>query len=301
MQAGLRVQGALTLTVLRTTLDPPDLEAEFRADGLAWDKRVTSRLAVVAIAFLIVTLPSALSLIGDPQRIQLILALRAIILAAAVAALVFVRRVAAPRTYDAILTGWIGIWFAGLVTENALLPPQWTGFVWWDVFLVVMAYAATPLAFTRQAALGAVLSVGDLLVLWAYKSTDVWFSLLDVSLAYACANVVGVFLSHEHHRWRRRTFVALKREIATRTELQAALLEVTMLQGIIPICAYCHQVRTEAGAWEQLEGYVRARSEARFSHGICPQCAETHYPGLTDQALEMVPDPSPQAGDPPMR
>lgn len=259
---------------------------------------MTSRLAVVAIAFFVATAPGALSLIDDPQRIQLILAIRALVLAAAVVALILVRRVATPRSYDAIVTGWIGTWFVGIVAENALLPTQWTGFVWWDVFLVVVVYAATPLTFTRQAALAAVISLGDLVVLWKFKSTDAWFSLLDVTVAYACANVVGTLLSRERHSWHRKTFLALRREIAARAELEAALLEVKTLEGIIPICSYCHHVRTEAGAWEQLEGYVRERSEARFSHGLCPHCAETHFPGLSDQALEMVPDSSGPAADP---
>lgn len=296
-----RLHGAPTLTVFRTSLAPPALEAEFRDDGLARDRRLTSVLTVVAIAFLVVTAPVALALVSDHTRIPLIVAIRVLDVAAAVVALYLVRRVATPGALDTILTGWLGIWFAGIVVENALLPAPWTGFIWWDVFLVVVIYAATPLQFTWQAALGAVISLGDLVVLWTFKSTGAWFSLLDVSLAYACANVVGVFLSHEHHSGRRRTFVALKREIAARAEVQAALLEVKTLQGIIPICAYCHEVRTEAGAWEQLERYVRARSDARFSHGLCPRCAESRFPGLTDQALEMLPDPSGSAGDPPDR
>ena len=35
---------------------------------------------------------------------------------------------------------------------------------------------------------------------------------------------------------------------------------------------------TEAGAWEQLDSYVRSRTEAQFSHGICPDCAAKHFP-----------------------
>lgn len=279
-------------------LDPPELEAEFRADGLASDKRVTARLAVVAIAFLVVTAPGALSLISDPGRVKLIVAIRALDLAATIAALFLVRRVATARAYDAIITWWLGIWFVGIVAENALLPTQWTGFVWWDVFLVVVIYAATPLSITRQAGIVAVLSLGDLLVLWKFKSTDEWFSLLDVCFAYTCANVVGIFLSYERQGWRRRAFVALKHEVAATAQLQSALDEVKTIQGIIPICAYCRQVRTEAGAWEQLERYVRARSDVRFSHGLCPHCAETHFPGLSDQALEMLPDPAAQATPP---
>lgn len=55
--------------------------------------------------------------------------------------------------------------------------------------------------------------------------------------------------------------------------LRAALLEVKTLRGYLRICANCHRVLAEDGTWEQLEAYVRSRTEAEFSHGICPDCA----------------------------
>ena len=66
-----------------------------------------------------------------------------------------------------------------------------------------------------------------------------------------------------------------RHEIEGRERAAAAL---KTLEGIIPICSYCHEVRTEAGAWEQLDSYVRSRTEAQFSHGICPDCAAKHFP-----------------------
>lgn len=57
----------------------------------------------------------------------------------------------------------------------------------------------------------------------------------------------------------------------TAKELSAALKEIKVLQGIIPICAYCHSIRDDAGSWSQLEAYISAHSEAKFSHGICPE------------------------------
>ena len=54
--------------------------------------------------------------------------------------------------------------------------------------------------------------------------------------------------------------------------LQVALDEIKTLKGIIPICAYCHNIRDDKGAWDQLEAYISTHSEAQFSHGICPQC-----------------------------
>jgi integral membrane sensor domain MASE1 len=58
------------------------------------------------------------------------------------------------------------------------------------------------------------------------------------------------------------------------TELQQAMLEIRTLRGFIPICAWCHKVRDDAGFWQQIESYLDAHTDATFSHGICPACAE---------------------------
>ena len=57
-------------------------------------------------------------------------------------------------------------------------------------------------------------------------------------------------------------------------ELEAALARVKQLEGIIPICMYCKKIRDDQQSWQQLESYISNHSEARFSHGMCPQCAE---------------------------
>ncbi len=67
-------------------------------------------------------------------------------------------------------------------------------------------------------------------------------------------------------------------------DLQAALAEVKTLHGIIPICASCKRIRDDAGAWQQMEEYVRARSDAEFSHGVCPACARKLYGDLAAPA-----------------
>ena len=67
---------------------------------------------------------------------------------------------------------------------------------------------------------------------------------------------------------------------ATIVELKKAMDEIKILKGLIPICAKCKKVRDDAGYWQHIEVYVRERSEAEFSHGICPGCAKELYPGL---------------------
>lgn len=60
--------------------------------------------------------------------------------------------------------------------------------------------------------------------------------------------------------------------------LQTALQEVKTLRGILPTCSYCKDIRDEVGKWHKLEMYIQQRSEAKFSHGICEDCARKHFP-----------------------
>ncbi|MBU0993082.1 MAG: cache domain-containing protein [Proteobacteria bacterium] len=53
---------------------------------------------------------------------------------------------------------------------------------------------------------------------------------------------------------------------------------IKTLEGIIPICMHCKEIRDDQGGWNTLEHYISERSDARFSHGICPKCMEKHYP-----------------------
>ena len=59
---------------------------------------------------------------------------------------------------------------------------------------------------------------------------------------------------------------------ALNAKLEATLAQVKLLEGIIPICSYCHKIRDDKDVWNQLEQYITTHSEALFSHGICPEC-----------------------------
>lgn len=75
--------------------------------------------------------------------------------------------------------------------------------------------------------------------------------------------------------------VAKKTELsAANTELQNALAKIKTLTGLLPICSACKKIRNDQGNWEQIEVYIRDRSEADFSHGICPDCLKKLYPEI---------------------
>ncbi len=58
---------------------------------------------------------------------------------------------------------------------------------------------------------------------------------------------------------------------------RAAEQELRALEGILPICSFCRQMREPDGSWVRLEEYFSRRAPAEFSHGVCPACAEEHY------------------------
>jgi len=63
-------------------------------------------------------------------------------------------------------------------------------------------------------------------------------------------------------------------------ERDSALAEIRTLRGLLAICASCKRIRDDEGQWTSVERYVTTRTEARFTHGICPECATRLYPSL---------------------
>ncbi len=82
--------------------------------------------------------------------------------------------------------------------------------------------------------------------------------------------------------------------------LKGAITKVGALDGLITICASCKDVSGDDGQWTRVEAYLAARTDARFTHSICPTCEERVLAGagLTDEHFER-PGTRPDAGAPP--
>ena len=90
------------------------------------------------------------------------------------------------------------------------------------------------------------------------------------------------------------TFADVTEMRRSQEQLREALANAKTLSGLLPICSYCHKIRDDAGYWAHeglreaarrlrtlrrlLESFISERSSAHFSHGICPACAEEHFP-----------------------
>jgi len=76
-----------------------------------------------------------------------------------------------------------------------------------------------------------------------------------------------------------RRMIEMQERLALQVqELLKAGEQIKILQGIIPICSFCKNIRDDQGYWNQVEAYVSRYSEAKFSHSICPDCMKKHYP-----------------------
>jgi len=72
-------------------------------------------------------------------------------------------------------------------------------------------------------------------------------------------------------------------------QLRAALDEVRRLEGLLPICAWCHKIRDDEGYWQRVEVFIAERTDARFSHGICPSCMKQVCPDEAVAASWLTP------------
>ena len=104
-----------------------------------------------------------------------------------------------------------------------------------------------------------------------YLPRDQWIEV------HACAYEDGIAIFFRDVTSRKRAEAERERLLK---ELQAATTEVKTLSGLLPICAQCKKIRDDRGYWNQIEAFIGARSNAKFSHGICPDCIVRLYPAL---------------------
>ncbi len=98
--------------------------------------------------------------------------------------------------------------------------------------------------------------------------------------------IIERILSEEKLSKKNQDLILLNDELrSTKSNLETsnkkvkdAIESINELSGLLPICASCKKIRDDKGYWNQIETYIRERSDAEFSHGICPDCAKEMYP-----------------------
>lgn len=165
----------------------------------------------------------------------------------------------------------VGVWLGCILILGVLgCADFFTGFEisFFVFYFIPVAYAASRLGMLAGLLI-AVLSA----VVWAVVDTGsghvysqpifaVWSALVRLTAFLAIAWLTA------------RNAELLARERLGADKLRQTLAEVKLLEGLLPICAHCKRIRGDRGEWERLESYIQDRTEARFTHGVCPECAK---------------------------
>ncbi len=157
--------------------------------------------------------------------------------------------------------------------------------------VAVLAMVATADAVTSyEFGFSAFYVIPVLIATWGVgTSRGLGFALLSACCWYSVDLTSGRPLTHEFYRiWDTinhllsyslvavvtgRLKLAFQREQMLRENLDLTLKNVKELEGLLPVCAWCKKVRDDEGYWQELEAYLKPRTKAAFSRGICPACA----------------------------
>lgn len=254
-----------------------DAERAFREWTSASERRLGARIGAVAGLLLLLFLPTDRLALGPGLRFDVVLAAR---VGAALAIGLAVREDARSasverhdRAWTIAITATVAATFViGWARPTGSLASTIAAFFGGiGLYLVPLGRlgqrTALTVAFTAAVAGSMLLGALSLPEAEALVGTLV------------AANLVGFLVARHAGRLHRRLFVAWQAELDARHAAERARAEVKVLRGILPICSFCKRVR-HGDAWLDVERVIAERSEARFSHGFCPECVDKHYGDL---------------------
>ena len=156
--------------------------------------------------------------------------------------------------FDQGVIGWVATHRRPLNIPDAVADGRFVALDWWRAHGLKSFYGVP------------VLQEGALLAVLALNSRK------PFSLDAEDESLLGAFVSQAAVAIQNASLYEAQGQARRSAEL--ALAQVKQLQGMLPICAYCKKIRDDSNYWQTVEAYIGERSEATFSHGICPECKE---------------------------
>jgi hypothetical protein len=146
-----------------------------------------------------------------------------------------------------------------LQVADALADPEWRENP--DVALGMISYLGYPLHYPDGRTFGTICVLDR----QRHDYTDTIRRLVD---RFRDLIEHSLALSHLNH--------VLSEENRTLTDY---IQEIKVLRGLVPICAFCKNIRDHEGLWHPVEDYVTETTEATFSHTYCERCLHRNFPG----------------------
>ncbi len=225
--------------------------------------------------------------IGYTPLLEYLIAARIIFFVVSVICSITIWRLLSENVFDWILFGWTIIGITLRIFVNFTRPPDFAFDFTLDVLIMFYIYILVPITFKQQFFCGSFLTIQSLLFLFFYKQVPP----LGVQVILSCiilGNFLGLGMSWYFNLQRRTEFHLLTIEKELKEKLQRVIAELKVLKGSLPICSSCKKIRDEHQHWHPIENYIRDRSEAEFSHSICPDCVRQLYPHIADSVLSSL-------------
>ena len=250
------------------TFASPEMEEKFRRESLVEDLRIARFLILLVALGALIFLLNDWRVLGGATIFLTLIGARVVILLFAAGLLLRFLHAITPQVLDWWLLAWSAVvLFVTLYIYSTRTPYRMNHAL--SALLIVGVSILVPMRFSFQAGTATLFALGTVGLL-IDKNPD-RFMLLENLIALTLAVFIGVTASGKLHRIRRESFAGRQVERETIGEL------VRTLQGVLPICAWCKKIRQEDGNWTILEKYISEHSEARFSHGLCPECKAKLY------------------------
>ncbi len=151
-----------------------------------------------------------------------------------------------------------------------------------DGAILLCFYVLIPSKIILQITAAAFLTFVELILILLFKDLPI-NSIIIFIITFFFLNILGYMVNRQNQISKRLMFQAYHNEIILKNELTNALENINKLEGLLPICSSCKQIRIKDSDtkdqknWIQIEKYISDRTDADFSHGICPKCAEKLY------------------------
>lgn len=147
----------------------------------------------------------------------------------------------------------------------------------WAITLAAVPVISIAVAFGRVGGILSALSVIPTNYMLFGLTTSTVFSGYEFWLSQLLLLAVGIFIGISGDT-RRELEKEVSRRERTEQTLRTAIEQIKTLHGTMPICSACKHIREDSGDWVAVEHFITQRSDADFTHGICPPCANALYP-----------------------
>lgn len=242
---------------------PSEEEAAYREHFLDNDIRQMT-ISVIAISVIVIAfiLLDIIQLSAQPELLASML-LKVVFLFLSIAVVVITNRRRLPSILDISALFYTMLYSFAIVYTYGTIDYSPTRITAVIALFIYTSHIVLPVYAVYLLPAMALLIVGESTLLFTTDRPDLIEDRALMLVAFLLAVFISIFASALQQQSRYTSFKALQ--------------EVKTLSGYLPICANCKKIRDDDGYYQQIETYISERSEAIFSHAICPVCMDELY------------------------